>query len=270
MIGNSPLALEFWEKGRSDACPVYDMHGHMGVWHSIYFPRAEAARMVHTMDGAGVRMLCFCHHASLFSPEIGNSANVAAVRQFPDRLRAYMAVNPNYPELLRRDLDTFDDYRDVYVGFKFLADYHKVPLDAEAYRPAWEFANERKLLILTHTWGRSPLDGPEVVRKMAERYPDVRLLLGHSCHGEWDKAISVARDCPNAYLELTAVLDDRGVVERFVGAGLAHKMLFGTDLPWFDPQHDIGCLLSADITDEDRHLILHRNAEELLAGVGVL
>ena len=38
MIGDSALAREFWENGRSDSCPIYDMHGHMGPYESIYFP----------------------------------------------------------------------------------------------------------------------------------------------------------------------------------------------------------------------------------------
>ena len=45
-------------------------------------------------------------------------------------------------------------------------------------------------------------------------------------------------------------------------------MLFGTDLPWFSPLHGIGCVLSAEITDEDRRNILYRNAEKLLAEQG--
>jgi predicted TIM-barrel fold metal-dependent hydrolase len=44
-------------------------------------------------------------------------------------------------------------------------------------------------------------------------------------------------------------------------------MLFGTDLPWFDPHQAIGALLSADITDEDRHNICHCNAEKLLSPI---
>jgi len=39
MIGNSPLAREFWECGKSLSCPIYDMHGHMGAWAAIYLPR---------------------------------------------------------------------------------------------------------------------------------------------------------------------------------------------------------------------------------------
>ena len=34
MIGSSPLAREFWERGKSESCPIYDMHGHMGT--SLY------------------------------------------------------------------------------------------------------------------------------------------------------------------------------------------------------------------------------------------
>ena len=50
-----------------------------------------------------------------------------------------------------------------------------------------------------------------------------------------------------------------------VAAGLTARMLFGTDLPWFAQHRGIGAILSADISDADRHNMLHRNAERLLA-----
>ncbi len=264
MIGNSPLAREFWENGKSESCPIYDMHGHMGVWHSIYFPRSETEDMIRTMDSAGVRMLLFSHHASLFAPEFGNTPAIEAVRSFPKRLRAYCSINPNYPETIAQDIEALDKHSDVFVGFKFLADYHGIPIDDSRYIPAWEFANDRRLLILSHTWSGSSNDGPDIVRKIIGKYPDVSLLMGHSCHGAWDEAVNLAKDFPNVYLELTAVMDDRGVLEKFAEGAGSEKMLFGTDLPWFDPHHAMGCLLSADMTDEDRHNICHRNAERLL------
>lgn len=264
MIGPSALAREFWEHGRSESCPIYDLHGHMGAWGAIYFPRGEVEAMIGTMDECGVRMLVFSHHAALLAPDIGNQVSIEAVRRYPERLRAYCVANPNYPELMERDLDHFEAYSDVYIGFKLLSDYHRVPLTDPRYRPVWEYADQRGLFVLAHTWGDSPYDGPSVVREVAERYPHVRLLLGHSCHGAWDAAVALARDFPNVYLELTAVFDDRGVIEKFVREVGAERLLFGTDLPWFDPHHAIGVLLSADITDDDRHAICHRNAERLL------
>jgi predicted TIM-barrel fold metal-dependent hydrolase len=264
VIGSSPLAEAFWRDGRCESCPVYDMHGHMGVLNAIYFPRPDAPDMIRTMDAAGVKMLVFAHHGSLFSPEFGHQPAIDAVRQFPDRLRAYLPVNGAYPDQIKADLKLIDRYPDVFVGIKFLCDYHLVPMTDERYRPAWELADERKLLVLSHTWGDSKYDGPAVVRRIAERYHGLTLLMGHSCSGAWDDAVKLANDFPNVYLELTAVLDDRGIVEKFIAEAGAHRMLFGTDLPWFDPHHGIGALLSAHITDEDRHLILHRNAECLL------
>jgi len=268
MISDSQLAEAFWRDGRSDDCEVIDMHGHMGPWRGIYFPRADADAMVRTMDGAGVRLLAFCHHAALFCPDVGNAANVQAVRRHPGRLRAYMAINPHYPNAVAADLAGFDALRDVYVGLKIHAAYHGLAWDAPAYEPAWRFADERGLIVLAHTWSGSSVDGSDQVRRAAEAYPNVRLLLGHSLHGAWDDAIAIAREFPNVHLELTAVLDDRGVMEKFVAAGLGRKLLFGTDLPWFDPHHGIGAVLSAEITDDDRHDILHRNAERLLAEAG--
>jgi len=265
MIGPSQLAREFWAAGNAADCPVYDMHGHMDIWHSIYFPRPDAPDMIRTMNECGVKMLVFSHHMALFAPDVGNTPAIQAVRQYPDRLRAYCVINPHYPGQIKADLASFESYPDVYVGFKFLPDYHGVALYDEAYRSAWEYANDRELLVLTHTWGGSQFDGPAVVERVAEKYPRVKLLMGHSCHGDWDAAVRLAQDRPNVYLELTAVFDDRGVLEKFVREAGSHRMLFGTDLPWFDPHHAIGALLSARISDEDRHNICHRNAEALLA-----
>jgi predicted TIM-barrel fold metal-dependent hydrolase len=237
----------------------------MGTMASIYFPRPDAADMVRTMDECGVRLLVFSHHSALFSPDLGNRLAIEAVHQFPGRLRAYCAVNPNYPEQFEAALPTLDELiPDVYVGLKFLPDYHGIALTDDRYRPAWEYANERELLVLTHTWGGSKLDGAKVIRKVAARYPQVKLMLGHSCHGKWDAAVDLARSFGNLYLELTAIFDDRGVLEKFVREAGSDRMLFGTDLPWFDPHQAVGALLSAEITDEDRHNICHRNAERLL------
>lgn len=263
VIGNSPLAREFWEHGKASSCPIYDMHGHMGTWGAIYFPRGEVEGMIGTMDECGVKMLCFSHHHALMAPDCGNRPSIAAVRRYPHRLRAYCVINPNYPDLADADIDAFDPR--VFVGFKFLSDYHRVALTDERYHRALEYADNRRLLVLMHTWGGSPFDGAAPVRALAERYPNATFLLGHSIHGDWDAAAALARDFPNLYLELTAVFDDRGALEKFAAEVGSHRMLFGTDLPWFDPHHAVGTLLSAHLSDEDIHNICHRNAEALLA-----
>jgi predicted TIM-barrel fold metal-dependent hydrolase len=264
VIGNSALAKEFWQNGKSSTCPIIDMHGHMGSWYAIYFPRGEQEQMLNTMDECGVKYLVFSHHHALLSPEIGNQASIAAVRRYPHRFRAYCVINPNFPEKIDEDLENFEQHRDVYVGFKFLSDYHHVPITNARYRPALEYANQHQLLVLMHTWGGSPYDGAELVAPLAERYPEATFLLGHSCHGDWDAAVVLANHFPNVFLELTAIFDDRGILEKFAAEAGSERMLFGTDLPWFDPHQAVGALFSAHLSDEDIHNICHRNAEKLI------
>jgi predicted TIM-barrel fold metal-dependent hydrolase len=266
MIKDTPLVRAFWQDLHVPDCPIYDMHGHMGRFYGIWFPLPSADEMVGSMERANVRLLCFAPHAALFAPEIGNRTALEAVRRHPERLRAYLGVNPNHPDQILRDLALLDEQADAFVGIKLLPDYHRTPATGQPYEPALRFADERELLVLVHSWSGSSCNGAEHMRTLAERYPNIILIMGHSLHGAPDDAIRIATEFPHVYLDLCALLDnDRGVVEKFAEAGLSERMLFGTDLPWFSPIYSLGCLLSADITDEDRHNVLHRNAERILS-----
>ncbi len=262
----SRLKEEFYKTGRFKDFPVYDLHGHMGSLCAIHFPAPDADSMVKSMEKSGVKMLVFCHHAALLSPDIGNRANIEAVRKHPERLRAYCAINPNHPEIIKKDLKSFDKYYgNTYVGFKFLASYHGCSITNQRYEPAWDMAEERKLMVLLHTWGSSDLCGPAQIRKVAEKHPNARILLGHSCHNAWDEAVKITKEFPNVYLELCAVLNDRGALEKLAGGADTGRIVFGTDLPWFSYNYYIGAVLGADITDETRIKILSSNAERLLS-----
>ncbi len=258
------LAQAFWRDGQAPDCPVYDMHGHMGEHGAITFPCADTAAMLRHLERINGKLL-FCHHWALYSPEFDNASCVEIVRRHPDRLRAYMAVNPTHPDLLRRDLELYDSWKPWMVGFKLLADFHKVKLSDPAYAPALERANAEKAMVLLHTWGGSPYDGAEEVRKVVARYPDIIYLLGHAFNNRWDEAMQIVRDFPeNVYLELTSIPGTAGVVEKFVNAIGSERLLFGTDLPWFDEYQAVGGIIGARIGDDAMRDILYRNAQKLL------
>ena len=261
---DSELASRFYEHGRLPECPVYNMHAHMHELPGGYIPAPEPEDMLRTMDRVGTPLTLFCSHLALFCPEIGETANMEVVARHPNRFRAYHAVMSRHtdPEM---DLKRIDEHPEVYVGCKFLCDYFGIRLSDEIHTPYWEYLNQNKLLVLSHTWGGSPVDGVEEMRRIASRYPDITLICGHSFHGDWENGIRLALEYPNIYLELTAVLDDRGVLESMVDGIGSERILYGDDLPWFSTFHGVGAVLSADITDDDRHNILHRNAERILS-----
>ena len=258
------LRDRFFAEGRLDDCPIYDLHGHWGPHNAIHLPGADAAAARSLLERANVRRFVFCHHHTLFTPDIGNQANIDAVRALPDLLRAYMGINPNYPGVIAEDLARFDQYPDVFVGFKLLGDYHRVSVADDRNRPAWELADARRLPVLMHTWGGSQYNGYDAVRAVAERYPGATIICGHSLHGEWPRAIELANAFPNLYLELTAVPDDRGVVEQLLAGAGSRKIVFGTDFPWFSHFYYIGALLGTGMDDESLRDILYRNAQRIL------
>ena len=202
-------------------------------------------------------------HRAFVDSAAGNREVADLITSHPDRVLGYWTINPNYPERMERELAEFHSFPG-FVGFKFHPGMHSYTLDGEAYWPALEYANERGLAVLSHTWAGSSC-GPEQVRKVAEKFPNVRFIMGHACHGAFEEAAKLARDFEHVYCELCAAYAQRGSIEIMVEHCGSRKILFGTDHPWFDHHYGIGCVIFSRITEQDRRNILYRNAQELFA-----
>ncbi len=253
------LAGEFWRNGKLPFT-VYDAHGHMGFHSSIYMSHASPETMVRHLRRAGAKLI-FTHHYALFDRAFRNAQCVDIARRFPDDLRVYMAVNPHCPENVEEDLALYDSWRPYVCGLKFLADYHHVPVTDPRYAKALEFANSRGLPVLFHTWGNSPNNGPAQLLELTKRYPDIVYLFGHSFYGSWKGVEKLRAEAPaTCYFELTSIPGQAGHLERLVSIVGADRMVFGTDLPWFDEFQGIGGVLCADISDDAKKAILHDNA----------
>ena len=260
MINDTRLAEEFVAHGRVADCPVIDTHAHFGPYQAIYFPRHRPERVLDTMDRCNVRWLIMSGHAALVDTQRGNREVAEVVAAHPDRIRGYWVINPNYPERVQRELDEFgaqgqtvgqtpDSSNTVgqasrlpptvgqasslppFVGFKFHPGGAGVPLTDDRYRPALEYADARGLPVLSHTWAGKGMCSHAEVREVAERFPNVRLLMGHAGYGDWDESAKVARDHEHVYLELTAAYSVRGALEIMVEHAGSEKILFGTDHP---------------------------------------
>jgi len=282
----SPIARAYLEKGQSSSCPIIDMHGHVGQFYGCYLPSAPLDRMRHRLQRCGVRRIVCSHHSALACDvERGNALMQEVVASHPDEFLGYWVINPNYPEIVKKDLHAYGK-RTGFVGLKFWPDYHLVPVNSPKYAPALEYADAQGLLVLVHTFGESPFDAPDLLAEAAQRYPRARFLIGHSGYGEWEKSVAIARDLPNVYLDLTSVFQAldfsqmpggslmprvpvlsphvNGLIEYMVATAGSHKIVFGSDLPWYSQHYHAGAVLFARISDDHRHDILHRNAERLL------
>ncbi len=284
---SSEIVQEYVEKGQSKSCPIIDMHGHLGPLPGAYLPSASPKAMKDSLARAGVkRIICSSHEALLGDLAKGNALMQETIREYPNLFSGYWGINPHHIDKTAKTIDDFEKATG-FVGFKLLPEYHSYPLTGRNYAPVLAYANRHRLLVLVHTWGSSSYNSPEQLAEVARTYPEAVFLMGHSGYGQWDVSVGIAKELCNVYLELTAVyvahdfamlpggsgtpapisscLHVNGIVEYMVEHTSSEKIVFGTDMPWYSPHFAAGAVLFSHITDDDRHNILHRNAERLLA-----
>ena len=75
--------------------------------------------------------------------------------------------------------------------------------------------------------------------------------------------IDAVRKYTNIYLETCSSLAWYGLIERLVQKAGADRVVFGTDMPFMSPDQQIGRILFAKISDDEKRNVLGRNAEQL-------
>lgn len=246
---------------------IIDVHTHMGPEYPIYCPEHDADSMVKYMDECGVEMIISAPCEDLFVKGFCRQDIADAMDRYPDRIKGYFAFNPNNP-VSGKELEEHFSKHPGYVGLKFLPDYHRTNITDPSYAEALAFADEHKLILLSHTWGLSmngeQCNSADKIAAILDKYPNIRFIMGHSIQGQTELAIEIAKNYPHAYLDLCDTGRFYGMIERMVDAAGAEKVLYATDAPLQGYRFIQGAVLSADITDEQCRMILRDNAARLL------
>ena len=292
MLNPSPIAREYMATGRSASCPIIDLHGHLGALGSGYLPSAPLEKMRASLARCGVVRIVCAPHAALFGDvNAGNALMQRTIDAHPRQFLGYWAINPNYPEALSEGLARIPPgarLRGLQAASRLS---HLFP-GGRALRSRSGLCSRAAVTGAGAHLGRQPLqltaaDSP----RWRAAIQQATFLMGHSGYGDWQGATQVAHELDNVYLELTAVyvahdftmqpsgsgtplplqscLSVNGVIEYMVSRCTSGKIVYGTDMPWYSPHYAAGAVLFARISDDDRHNILHRNAEGLLAGRGL-
>lgn len=250
---------------------VINMHTHMGLEYCLYYPDHDADEMVKEMDAANIDFICCAPCEDLFDGHSRREQITTAMRKYPDRIRGYYSVNP----LLGIDIEEIEKaFRDYpgYAGFKLLPDYHRSVLSGEIYEPVLEFADQNRMLVLSHTWGISmngeSCNSADKVAAILEKYHNITFLMGHSVQGQIDEAIALARAYDNAYLDLCDTGRLNGVIEKMVSEAGSQKVVFGTDAPMQGYYFQMGAVIGAKISEQDKRNILRENALRILQNTG--
>lgn len=243
-----------------------DSHGHLGEYGVFRVPRGGADDLVRRMDRLGVARLVLSSHASFSSDLLwGNDLTAQAAERHPGRLFGYAAANPHYPEETAAELDRCFA-RPGFVGVKLHPSVHEHPLGGPGYDPAWAWVARRGVPVLTHFTLGDRRCGAEQVRQVARKWPSVRIILAHLGGSNRDSLRELpvlAAECPNLWFDTAGSRHYRGMLRTLAGAGLAGRLLYGSDMPFIDPGSQLGKVLYADIPDAAKAAVLGGNARRL-------
>jgi len=199
----------------------------------------------------------------------------------PARLIGFGAVDPHDPDAV----EELERFRDVGLrGCKLCPIYQDVdPLSPE-FLGVCAALERLGLPMLIHqgtTFSRAgALTGanPALLDVVALRHPRLTMVIAHMGHPWFDEAIQVVRRHPNVYADVSALVSRRWLLYNALVAaaeyGVTHKLLFGTDFPFFTARQTIDGLRSLagtpfgpDLPRIDEEVvegIIHRPSLELL------
>jgi len=246
--------------------PVFDVHAHLGPFYGRFVPGNNPKDLISVMDNLNVAIMCISSSSLYFDYHIANDFIAQLVREYPDRFFGYMIINPNYPEDIENEME-----RCLNMGLKGVKIhplFHRCPITGENYRKVFEFAKQKRCLILSHSQINDQYCDPLLFDEIARDYPEVTFILAHGGNEPYKgvaKCIEVMKKRPNVYTDTSwSPQVYYGVMEEILKKSDPDRWLFGSDVVWLSLSHQLGAFLSAKISDKNREKILYLNAKKLL------
>lgn len=257
MIGENVLRGKHF----GDDVFIFDIHAHVHQTSDFQMTHTTPAEVAATMDKLGIDGGCVSSILSIHADcPLGNEMVRQAVRDYPEKLFAYLTVSPHDHNV---DLDEwFADPK--FKGMKVHAAFHRSAINDPRYDFFYEYADAHSLPILFHAW--EAVDSVHIAQ-VAKRFPHTKLIIGHGAMRTWEirrEVITAVRTYDNVFADTTVSVAYDGAVEWIVNEIGADRLCYGSDIPFYDCRHVVGKVATAKLSDGDKRKILGENARMIL------
>ena len=249
---------------------IIDSHLHLGGLPYLYVPSNTEENIINLLKKIGVKKAICANHGSLSTINYGLDELFESLERYDDFLYGYLVFNPNFENVSLRSIEKNFESNHI-VGIKIHPSWHLCYPQDYRYERFWEFAAQREIPVLTHTWDP---DAPNKSQKFSDpfgfeniikKFPGLRLILAHA--GGRGKmlydVISLMEKYPNVYVDFAGDIFVPGLIEEYIERVGSERLLFGSDMPWVDIRFHLAHILNLNIDETDKKNILGLNALKL-------
>ncbi len=152
-------------------------------------------------------------------------------------------------------------------GLKLHPDMQLCQSDDERLYPVYERCCEMGLPVLIHCGDKTrDYSHPRHLRRALDRFPELTVIAAHmGGWSHWDEAFEYLG--PTAcYLDISSctMFMPAEQIATYIRAFGAHRVLFGTDFPVWNPTTEVNTFLTLPLSDEEKQMIANGNARRLL------
>lgn len=196
-------------------------------------------------------------------PLRGN-ANAAKIVSETEGLLQYVVIDPLKPATYEQAAEMLQLPK--CVGIKIHPEEHLYPI-AEHCQKIFEFAARHRAVVLTHSSEKNSLAADFV--PFLNNFPEVRLILAHiGCgwDGDMTHQVRAIQQCkhPNVFADTSSA---RSVTPKLIEWAVKEvgvdRVLFGTDTPLYEASMQRIRIDHANLSDQEKQMILRDNAIKL-------
>lgn len=243
---------------------VFDVHGHLGAWLAFWLPQQGVESILAQMDRCGVGGISVSSLLAIGPDALhGNEEALAAARASDGRIFVYAVANPHRPDLsavLERQLRLPE-----VVGLKIHPDTHTCAADDPAYDWVWQLAQRTESVVLAHSFAGTPWSDPSRFGLVAERFPDVRIIVAHAgvTPDGFRRSIDICTRHPQLVVDTSGSYMTGYWIRRLVDEIGPDRVLYGSDTPFIDLRYGLGRVVGAGLDDDTLRLVIGGNARAL-------
>lgn len=232
---------------------VIDAHAHLGSF-PIFSEKLDIEGLIRIMDRYDIKRAVVS--------ALPNNLTLEAVRKHPNRIIGLVRVNPLDNDAVEQVDKAIEAWG--FSGVKMNPFFNNFLPDSEVINPVMEAARRHRVPVLMHC-GHPPWSLPWSFERLADRFPDVTIVMAHMGHGHIvyiNGALDVAEDYGNIVVDTAGVTMHSKIREAVERLG-DDRVMYGSDMPLGHPAWEIPKVEVSGLGEEQLVKVLHDNALDI-------